>query len=104
MSRYDWSHKYGLSRLNPACTFGNFSASIGKPKGKKTLNVSAMTSFAILKYRGNTPPNQNGILYFDTERVPIMFSVFSRHRLSDSQGQSGNQAENQVSCLAQVFG
>ena len=57
---------------SPACTFGNFSASIGKPKGKKTFNVSAMTAAAmtnstILNYRGNMPPNQNGILYFDTE-------------------------------------
>ena len=27
---------------SPACTFGNFSASIGKPKGTKTFNVSAV--------------------------------------------------------------
>lgn len=45
---------------SPACTFGNFSASIGKPKGKKTFNVSAMTAAAmtnstILNYRGNMP-------------------------------------------------
>lgn len=58
---------------SPICTFGNFSASIGKPKGKKTFNVSAMTAAAmtsstILNYRGNMPTNQNGILYFDTER------------------------------------
>lgn len=32
---------------SPACTFGNFSASIGKPKGKKTFNVSAMTAAAM---------------------------------------------------------
>jgi len=32
---------------SPACTFGNFSASIGKPKGKKTFNVSAMTAGAM---------------------------------------------------------
>lgn len=52
---------------SPACTFGNFSASIGKPKGKKTFNVSAMTAAAmtnstILNYRGSMPPNQNNIL------------------------------------------
>ncbi len=69
---------------SPACTFGNFSASIGKPKGKKTFNVSAMTAAAmtnstILNYRGNMPPNQNGILYFDTEQSKYhAFRVFKR--------------------------
>lgn len=69
---------------SPACTFGNFSASIGKPKGKKTFNVSAMaaaamTSSTILNYRGNMPPNQNGILYFDTEQSTYhAFRVFKR--------------------------
>lgn len=69
---------------SPACTFGNFSASIGKPKGKKTFNVSAMTAAAmtnstILNYRGNMPPNQNGILYFDTEQSTYhAFRVFKR--------------------------
>lgn len=69
---------------SPVCTFGNFSASIGKPKGKKTFNVSAMTAAAmtnstILNYRGNMPPNQNGILYFDTEQSTYhAFRVFKR--------------------------
>lgn len=69
---------------SPACTFGNFSASIGKPKGKKTFNVSAMTAAAmtnstILNYRGNMPSNQNGILYFDTEQSTYhAFRVFKR--------------------------
>lgn len=69
---------------SPACTFGNFSASIGKPKGKKTFNVSAMTAAAmtnstILNYRGNMPADQNGILYFDTEQSTYhAFRVFKR--------------------------
>ena len=69
---------------SPACTFGNFSASIGKPKGKKTFNVSAMTAAAmtnstILNYRGSMPPNKNGILYFDTEQSTYhAFRVFKR--------------------------
>ena len=69
---------------SPACTFGNFSASIGKPKGKKTFNVSAMTAAAmtnstILNYRGSMPPNQNGILYFATEQSTYhAFRVFKR--------------------------
>lgn len=69
---------------SPACTFGNFSASIGKPKGKKTFNVSAMTAAVvtnstILNYRGNMPSDQNGILYFDTEQSKYhAFRVFKR--------------------------
>lgn len=69
---------------SPACTFGNFSASIGKPKGKKTFNVSAMTAAAmtgrtILNYRGNMPPDQNRVLYFDTEQSSYhAFRVFQR--------------------------
>ena len=58
---------------SPACTLGNFSASIGKAKGKKTFNVSAMvaaalTNSTVLEYRGNMPSNQSVILYFDTEQ------------------------------------
>ena len=69
---------------SPACTFGNFSASIGKPKGKKTFNRSGMTAAAmtnstILNYRGNMPSDQNGILYFDTEQSKYhTFRVFKR--------------------------
>ncbi len=69
---------------SPACTFGNFSASIGMPNGKKTCNVSAMTAASmsnstILYNRGNMPPNQNGILYFDTEQSTYhAFRVFKR--------------------------
>ncbi len=83
---------------SPACTFGNFSASIGKPKGKKTFNVSAMTAAAmtnstILNYRGNMPPNQNGILYFDTEQSTYhAFRVFKRiARLTRRSNQEINE-------------
>lgn len=83
---------------SPACTFGNFSASIGKPKGKKTFNVSAMTAAAmtnstILNYRGNMPPNQNGILYFDTEQSTYhAFRVFKRiARLTHRSNQEINE-------------
>lgn len=66
---------------SPACTFGNFSASIGKPKGKKTFNVSALvaaalTNSTVLRYRGNMPSIQNRILYFDTEQ-----STYHAHRV-----------------------
>ena len=57
----------------PACTLGNFSASIGKPKGRKTFNVSAMVAAAltggkVLEYQGNLPEGKRRVIYFDTEQ------------------------------------
>ena len=57
----------------PIGTFGNFSASIGKAKSKKTFNVSAMTAAAlsgkkVLTYEANLPEGKNKILYVDTEQ------------------------------------
>ena len=52
---------------------GNFSASIGKAKSKKTFNVSAITAAAltngrVLHYRASFPENKRKILYIDTEQ------------------------------------
>ncbi len=54
-------------------TFGNFSASTGKAKSKKTFNVSAMVAAAIkngqvLNYRATMPEGKRKIFYFDTEQ------------------------------------
>ena len=54
-------------------TFGNFSASIGKAKSKKTFNVSAMVATAIsdnraLNYDVDLPEGRDKILYVDTEQ------------------------------------
>ena len=54
-------------------TIGNFSASTGKPKSKKTFNVSAIVASAlsgkeILKYKAELPSCKNRILYIDTEQ------------------------------------
>lgn len=54
-------------------TFGNFSASTGKAKSKKTFNISAMVAAAItnstvLNYRASLPEGKRNILYFDTEQ------------------------------------
>lgn len=54
-------------------TLGNFSASTGKPKSKKTFNVSAIVASAlsgreVLKYKADLPPCKNRILYIDTEQ------------------------------------
>jgi hypothetical protein len=54
-------------------TLGNFSASTGKAKSKKTFNVSAivaavLTNGTILNYSASLPPNKQKILYADTEQ------------------------------------
>lgn len=54
-------------------TIGNFSASTGKPKSKKTFNVSAIVASAlsgeeVLKYKAKLPSCKNRILYIDTEQ------------------------------------
>ena len=54
-------------------TLGNFSASIGKAKSKKTFNISAMvaaavTNTTVLNYRADLPEGKRKILYFDTEQ------------------------------------
>ena len=54
-------------------TFGNFSASTGKAKSKKTFNLSAMVAASIingtvLNYRASLPEGKRKIIYFDTEQ------------------------------------
>ena len=54
-------------------TLGNFSASTGKAKSKKTFNISAMvaaavTNTTVLNYRACLPEGKRKILYFDTEQ------------------------------------
>jgi hypothetical protein len=56
-------------------TLGNFSASIGKAKSKKTFNVSAIVAAAmvngtVLRYRASLPEDKLKILYIDTEQSP----------------------------------
>ena len=56
-------------------TLGNFSASIGKAKSKKTFNVSAIVAAAlkngtVLMYAAELPPEKRKILYVDTEQSP----------------------------------
>ena len=58
---------------SPIGTLGNFSASIGKAKSKKTFNVSAIVAAAlkngvVLQYAAELPENKRKILYVDTEQ------------------------------------
>ena len=57
-------------------TLGNFSASTGKAKSKKTFNISAivaamLTNSTVLNYQAYLPPNKQMILYVDTEQSPF---------------------------------
>ncbi|MDL2277401.1 AAA family ATPase [Parabacteroides sp. OttesenSCG-928-G07] len=57
-------------------TLGNFSASTGKAKSKKTFNVcaivaAALTNSTVLSYTVSLPPNKRKILYVDTEQSPF---------------------------------
>lgn len=54
-------------------TLGNFSASTGKGKSKKTFNVcaivaSALTGRQVLNYQASFPKGKRRVLYFDTEQ------------------------------------
>ena len=54
-------------------TLGNFSASTGKVKSKKTFNISAIVAAAlkndeVLQYSAFLPENKRKILYVDTEQ------------------------------------
>ncbi|MDC2642592.1 AAA family ATPase [Bacteroides ovatus] len=56
-------------------TLGNFSASIGKAKSKKTFNVSAIVAAAlkngtVLRYAAELPEDKRKVLYVDTEQSP----------------------------------
>lgn len=58
---------------NPIATLGNFSASTGKAKAKKTFNVSAIVCAAlkdeeVLQYSALLPNGKKRILYIDTEQ------------------------------------
>ena len=54
-------------------TLGNFSASIGKAKSKKTFNVSAIVAAVlkngtVLRYVAELPEDKRKVLYVDTEQ------------------------------------
>ena len=60
-------------------TLGNFSASIGKAKSKKTFNVSAIVAAAlkngtVLRYAAELPEAKRKVLYVDTEQSPYHYS------------------------------
>ena len=68
------AQKYILSSNRPLKkSLGNFSASTGKAKSKKTFNISAIVAAAlkndeVLHYSAYLPDNKRKILYVDTEQ------------------------------------
>lgn len=57
-------------------TLGNFSASTGKAKSKKTFNIcaivaAALTNGTVLNYNASFPDEKRKILYIDTEQSPF---------------------------------
>lgn len=57
-------------------TLGNFSASVGKAKSKKTFNIcaivaAALTNGTVLNYNASFPSEKRRILYIDTEQSPF---------------------------------
>ncbi len=68
----------------PIGTLGNFSASVGKAKSKKTFNVAAIVAAAlsgdqVLKYSVLLPESRSKVLYIDTEQ-----SRYHCHRLLET--------------------
>ena len=66
-------------------TLGNFSASTGKAKSKKTFNVSAIVAASlagkqVLNYRAHLPEGKRKILYVDTDS-PVLFMSSIRSRI-----------------------
>lgn len=79
LSRIRTTDKYSLPPQiiwidnSAIATLGNFSASTGKAKSKKTFNVSALVAASlangqVLNYRANLPEGKRRILYVDTEQ------------------------------------
>ena len=85
-------------------TLGNFSASIGKAKSKKTFNVSAIVAAAlkngtVLRYAAELPPDKRKILYVDTEQSPYHCLKVAR-RILRMAGLPTNQNHEDLEFLA----
>ena len=85
-------------------TLGNFSASTGKGKSKKTFNVcaivaSAITGRKVLNYEAHFPEGKRKILYFDTEQ-----SSYHCHKVLERINRlAGYPAEEDLSLIEFVM-
>ena len=67
-------------------TLGNFSASIGKAKSKKTFNVSAIVASAlnnstVLHYRSTFPENKRKILYMYLQPIITQYFIDNKSEI-----------------------
>lgn len=79
-------------------TLGNFSASTGKAKSKKTFNVcaivaAALTGNTVLNYAASLPHNKRKILYADTEQSKFHCQRVLRRILQLSELPTDKQPE-----------
>ena len=84
---------------SPIGTLGNFSASIGKAKSKKTFNVSAIVAATlkngtVLQYEAELPESKRKILYVDTEQSPYHCLKVMRRIVSMAQFPLDKHPEN----------
>jgi hypothetical protein len=81
-------------------TEGNFSASVGKPKSRKTYNVCAITAAMlsdkeVLCYKAHLPENKPRVLYVDTEQSHV-HCLRVLKRIIKMAGISDDEADERV--------
>lgn len=95
-------------------TLGNFSASVGKPKSKKTFNITAIVAAAlsgknVLRYNAHLPEGKHKVLYVDTEQSKchchkvlerILRLVLTVKRTTSNFSCCGNTAPNNADRLS----
>lgn len=86
------------------CTLGNFSASAGKEKSKKTFNVSALTASLlsgnrVLNYSPMPLTGRNKVLYVDTEQSNFHCKRVA-HRILDLAGLEESEFKDRLIFLA----
>jgi hypothetical protein len=79
---------------------GNFSASVGKPKSRKTFNVSALTAAMlsgkkILGYKASMPSGKMRVLYVDTEQSRVHCKKVL-DRIIELAGITSKQADKRI--------
>lgn len=88
-------------------TLGNFSASTGKAKSKKTFNISAIVAAAltndeVLHYSACLPPDKRNRLRAGTQ-CPRGIEHVPREQAYDCKGRKGIPLQSRFSLLKQVW-
>jgi hypothetical protein len=89
-------------------TLGNFSASTGKAKSKKTFNICGIVAAAlrngmILNYNASFPDNKRTIIYVDTEQSKFHCKKVLKRILSLAELSQNKHPENlKFNCLRRL--